>query len=115
LAGITTTIIGRVGSGPVEDDEFSIVRGESETWQKMPNAVICQNNFEVNRIRVMVGDDHLLGAVVMGDQSISMPLEDLVANQVDISPIREQLVQPGAQLSTILLNYWNDWRRTHAD
>ncbi len=114
LAGLTTTIIGRVGSGPTEQEDYSIVRGESETWQKMPNAVICQNNFEVNRVRVMVGEDHLLGAVVMGDQAMSMPLEELVANQVDITPIRDQLVQPGAKLNTILMNYWNDWRRQDA-
>jgi hypothetical protein len=114
LAGLTTTIIGRVGSSPSDEEDYSIVRGESETWQKMPNAVICQNNFEVNRVRVMVGEDHLLGAVVMGDQAMSMPLEELVANQVDITPIRDQLVQPGAKLNTILMNYWNDWRRQDA-
>ena len=114
LTGVTTTIIGQVGSGEADDDEVSIVRGESETWQKMPDAVVCQNNFDINRLRVMVGDRSLLGAVLMGDQSLSRPLEELVAGKVDITPIREALVAPGADLGGTIFNFWNAWRQTVA-
>ena len=114
LTGITTTIIGQVGNGESEDDEVSIVRGESETWQQMPDAVICQNNFDINRLRVMVGERSLLGAVLMGDQSLSRPLEELVANAVDITPIRPALISPGADLGVTILNFWNAWRQTSA-
>jgi NAD(P)H-nitrite reductase large subunit len=114
LAGLTTTIIGRVGSAVPEEDQFSIVRGESETWHQMPDAVVCQNNFEINRLRIMVGTEKIIGAVLMGDQSLSQPLEELVAGQVDISPIRSQLVNPGADLGEILLKFWNQWRNTDA-
>ena len=114
LAGITTTIIGRVGSR-APGDEYQIVRGESETWQEMPEAVVCQNNFKINRLRVMVGDTKLVGAVLMGDQSLSQPLEDLVANEVDISSIRQALLVPGANLGSILHSYWTDWRTDHAN
>jgi nitrite reductase (NADH) large subunit len=114
LAGVTTTIIGRVGvKGPVDD--FSIVRGESETWQQMPDAVVCQNNFEINRLRVMVGEKKLLGAVLMGDQSLSQPLEDLVANEVDISSIRRTLIEPGGDVATEIIRFWEHWRRVYAD
>jgi NAD(P)H-nitrite reductase large subunit len=114
LAGITTTIIGRVGSGE-EGDEFTIVRGESETWQKMPDAVVCQNNFEINRLRVMLGDNKILGAILMGDQSLSQPLEELVANEVDVSPIQGELVQRSDTLGPLLLEYWNQWRQANAN
>ena len=114
LTGLTTTIIGKVGIQAPSDD-LMIVRGESETWQQNPEAIICQNNFDVNRIRIMLGKRHLLGAVVMGDQTISRPLEELVAEQVDISPIRAELVRPGADLSQTINAYWKSWRRADAD
>jgi len=104
LSGLTTTIIGQVGSGD-EDDEYSIVRGESESWQLMPDAVVCQNDFEVNRLRLMVGREYLLGAVLMGDQSLSSILEELVVNQIPISEIRDQLIEPGADLAGILVHF----------
>jgi NAD(P)H-nitrite reductase large subunit len=115
LAGLTTTIIGKVGMGGSKEDDFSIVRGESETWQQLPDAVVCQNNFEVNRLRVMVGEKTLLGAVLMGDQSLSQALEELVANQADVSPIRSQLLEKRDDLGSILLRFWTDWRKTHAN
>lgn len=104
LAGLTTTIIGRVGS-PNAEDECSIVRGESESWQLLPDAIVCQNDFEVNRVRLMVGREHLLGAVLMGDQSLSPILEELVMTKTPIGEIREQLIQPGAELADILFRF----------
>ncbi|MFN2146196.1 MAG: NAD(P)/FAD-dependent oxidoreductase, partial [Anaerolineales bacterium] len=116
LTGLTTTIIGRVGtSGKDDDEEFSIVRGESESWQQLPNAIVCQNNFDVNRLRIMVGDTRLAGALLMGDQSLSSALEDLVREEVDITRIRESLVTPGADLGSILFNHWQRWRQSNAN
>ena len=107
LAGITTTIIGRVGSGKTDVD-CAIVRGESETWQQTPEAVICQNTSDINRLRLLVGDQHIIGAVLMGDQSLSQILENLVADKIDIRPIRQNLLAPGANLSSILVDYWQN-------
>lgn len=114
LTGVTTTIIGKVGTGEPED-EFAIVRGESETWQLRPDAVVCQNRSDVNRVRVLVGDQKLLGALLMGDQGLSRPLEELVAAEADITPIRESLTHPGADLRQILFNFWQDWRNSFAN
>lgn len=115
LAGITTTIIGKLGSGEKEDEEFSIVRGESETWQQMPDAVVCQNNFEINRLRLMLGENRILGALLMGDQSLSQALEELVANQVDITPVRDTLVKNRETLGPTVMKFWDQWRQQHAD
>jgi len=114
LTGVTTTIIGKVGTGEPEDD-FAIVRGESETWQQRPDAIVCQNRADVNRVRVLVGEQKLLGALLMGDQGLSRPLEELVASEADITPIRASLTDPGADLRQILFNFWQDWRITHAN
>lgn len=115
LAGLTTTIIGSVGGEGGEEDDLTIVRGESETWQKVPDAIVYQNDFDVNRVRIMVGDNALVGAVVMGDQTLSRPLEDLVREQVDISPIRHLLLQPKFNAAETIINYWERWRHAAAN
>jgi NADPH-dependent 2,4-dienoyl-CoA reductase/sulfur reductase-like enzyme len=64
LAGLTTTIIGSVGHGH-DDDIVGIARGDSETWRQLPDAIVVQSGFDVNRVRLMVGENTLIGAVVM--------------------------------------------------
>lgn len=105
LAGLTTTIIGNVGSGR-DEDVLGIARGDSETWRELPDAIIAQTGFEVNRLRLMVGERHLVGAIVMGDQKLSSPLQALIGWKVDISPIRAALLAPNAPLADILAAFW---------
>jgi nitrite reductase (NADH) large subunit len=112
LAGLTTAIIGAVGRGR-DDDVIGIVRGDSETWRQLPDSIAAQAQFEVNRLRLMVGSRTLVGAVVMGDQTLSRPLYQLIARQVDITPIREQLLNPETQLADLLTDFWTGWRNTH--
>jgi nitrite reductase (NADH) large subunit len=111
LAGLTTTIIGTVGRGR-DGDLPGIARGDSETWRHLPGVPAAQDSFEVNRIRVVVGQTTLLGAIVMGDQALSRPLQELVARQVDISPIREELLRPGVRLGELIARFWSEgsWR-----
>ena len=105
LAGLTTTIIGAVGRGR-DDDLVGIARGDSETWRQLPDATIAQSGFEVNRVRLMVGEKTLLGAVVMGDQKLSLPLEKIIANTIDISSIRERLLLPNAKVADVIAEFW---------
>ena len=106
LAGLTTTIIGAVGSGR-DDDMVGIARGDSETWRHLPEAIVAQTGFEVNRLRVLVGERTLLGAIVMGDQKLSFPLEKIISNNVDISPIRERLLTPNARIADVIAEFWS--------
>jgi NAD(P)H-nitrite reductase large subunit len=105
LAGLTTTIIGTVGSGR-DEDLTGIARGDSETWRQLPDAIAAQSHFEINRLRLLVGEDRLLGAIIMGDQTLSRPLQHMVTEKIDITPIREQLLAPGASLSDMIANFW---------
>jgi NAD(P)H-nitrite reductase large subunit len=105
LAGLTTTIIGAVGTGQ-EGEPMTIARGDSETWRDMPDAIIAQSGFDVNHLRLMVGHNCLLGAVVMGDQKLSSALQTLVRDQVDISPIREQIIAKDAPIADIVAHFW---------
>ena len=106
LAGLTTTIIGTVGSGR-DDDLVGIARGDSETWRHLPEAIVAQTGFEVNRLRLLIGDKTVLGAIVMGDQKLSFPLEKIVSNQMDISPIREKLLMPNAKVADVIAEFWS--------
>jgi NADPH-dependent 2,4-dienoyl-CoA reductase/sulfur reductase-like enzyme len=113
LAGLTTTIIGTVGRGH-DEDIVGIARGDSETWRFLPDAIVAQTGFEVNRLRLIVGEKTLLGAIVMGDQRLSFPLEKIISNHVDISPIRKKLLQPNAPIGDIIADYWTTRRAEYA-
>lgn len=105
LAGLTTTIIGMVGGGR-DPDVVGIVRGESESWHQPAEAAISLSSQEFNRVRLMVGNDRILGAIVMGDQGLSRALEGLIRGRVDITSIRERLLEPGAPLGAILTRFY---------
>jgi NAD(P)H-nitrite reductase large subunit len=93
----------------VDDDLVSVARGSSETWQQLPNTISMQSNSDVNHVRLMIGENALLGAMVMGEQKLSWPLQDLISSKTDISPIRN-LLQPGAPLGQIVMDYWSNIR-----
>lgn len=105
LAGLTTTIIGTVGRGR-DSDLTGIARGDSETWRQLPDAIVAQTGFDVNRLRLLVGEKTLLGAIVMGDQKLSFPLQKIISSRVDISPIRERLLAPDAKIGDIVAEFW---------
>ena len=112
LAGLTTTIIGKVGGGR-DDDLVGIARGDSETFRELPDAMIAQSGFDVNRVRVMVGEKTLTGAVIMGDQKLSLPLEKMILDKMDITPIRERLLAPGARIGDVITEFWMSLNSTN--
>jgi len=114
LAGLTTTIIGTVGSGgrnEVDLDLAGIARGDSETWRQLPDAIAAQTGFDVNRMRILVGRERIMGALVMGDQTLSQPLQQLVNEQVDITPIHAELLSPSKPLADTLMEFYKRWRQ----
>ena len=112
LAGLTTTIIGTVGKGGRGDDPdlVGIARGDSETWRELPDAIAAQSGFEINRMRLLVGQDKLVGALIMGDQTLSQPLQQIIDGKVDINPIRTQLLDSRAPAADILIEFYEQWR-----
>ena len=112
LACLTTTIIGKVGRG--EDlDLLGIARGDSETWRQLPDAIAAQAVFDVNRLRLLVVGDSLVGAVVMGDQTLSHSLQHLILDKANIFPIRDRILHPGAPVADIIAGFWTEYR-SHA-
>ena len=113
LANLTTTIIGTVGQG-ADPDLIGIARGDSETWRQLPDAIAAQSDFDVSRVRLLVGNNTLLGAILMGDQTLSQALQQLVTQRVDITSVRDQLLKPKAPLAEIIANFYVQWKRDNA-
>lgn len=106
LAGLTTTIIGTVGHGH-DEDVIGIARGDSETWRELPDAIVAQGGFDVNHVRLLIGEEYLHGAVVMGDQTITTPLQKIISQKVNISSIREKLLATDARIADVIVDFWS--------
>lgn len=106
LAGLTTTIIGAVGHGR-DEDVVGIARGDSETWRQLPDAIVAQSGFDINRVRLLIGQDHLIGAVVMGDQKLSAPLQSIISDKIDISSIRDKLLRKDTKVADLIVDFWS--------
>ncbi len=106
LAGLTTTIIGVVGHG-YDEDVLGIARGDSETWRQLPDAIVAQGGFDMNHVRILVGEKTLIGAVVMGDQTLSAPLQKIIAEKLDISAIHDKLLAKDAKIADVVVDYWS--------
>ena len=72
----------------------------------MPDAIIAQSGFDVNHMRLMVANKTIVGAIVMGDQKLSSALQTIVRERGDITPIRTQLIAPGAPIADIMAHFW---------
>jgi NADPH-dependent 2,4-dienoyl-CoA reductase/sulfur reductase-like enzyme len=106
LAGITTTIIGAVGQNEKDNDLVTISRGDSESWRQIPDVLAVQTDYAVNHIRIMVGAHTIEGALLMGDQTLSRPLRELITEHIDVTPIVEFLRSSGGSLADILIDFW---------
>ncbi len=114
LGGLTTTIIGMVGKG-VDPSLAGIARGDSETWRQLPVHSVVESRRADSRLRLLISDNRLLGAVVMGDQAVSLQLQELISNAADITPVRSALLHT-AQPSEIITAFWQNWRSSnHAE
>jgi len=113
LAGLTTTIIGSVGQGE-DRDLVGIARGDSETWRQLPHTIAAQGGFDVNHLRLMIGENRLHGAIIMGDQTLSQPIHDLVAEGINISQVHDYFLKSGDKLADVVLDFWTRWRGQYA-
>lgn len=112
LAGLKVTIIGAVGKKMDKDkdkDLLTIARGDSQGWRMLTESYAVSEQEGVNRVRLMVGERAIVGALVMGDQTWSRPLERLVKGRADISVIRPILAKGGEAALTRLAEFYQQW------
>jgi NADPH-dependent 2,4-dienoyl-CoA reductase/sulfur reductase-like enzyme len=93
IGGVTTTLIGAVGTGSREFDLVTLARGDSQAWREQLDAFATVSDRDANHLRLVLGDDRIMGAVVMGDQALSRPLQHLIRERVDIRWVRDRLTQ----------------------
>jgi NAD(P)H-nitrite reductase large subunit len=62
----------------------------------------------------MVGQRHLLGAILMGDQTLSQPLYHLISQRADITSIRDRLLNSRVKLGDLMAAFWAEWSSSHA-
>lgn len=91
LAGITTTIVGAVGTGARDPDLVTITRGQSERWVADRRARTLRVAGPGSHVRIVLGPNRIVGALVMGDQALARPLVDLIRHRVDTSALRAEL------------------------
>ena len=113
LAGVKTTIIGRVGNGEDRDLQ-SITRGDSEIWSELGLAALVEARSGNAHIRLALVEDVIVGALVMGDQSLSWPLQELIEAHADIGGIAESLQKPAAPVAGLVTRFWQDWAAQRA-
>jgi len=93
IGGVTTTLIGAIGTGGREVDLVTLARGDSYAWREQLDAFAVLSDREANHLRLVLGADRVMGAVVMGDQALSRPLQHLIRERVDIRWVRDRLLQ----------------------
>jgi NAD(P)H-nitrite reductase large subunit len=103
LAGLLVTLIGAVSSrGEPDEDLLTISRGDSEVWRGIPNVIVVHDQHEVNRQRLVLRENRLVGAILIGDQSLVPLVRQLVRERVDLGSFLPALQAPHAHLSEIL-------------
>ncbi len=108
LGDLPVTIIGFVGKGN-DSDLVNIARGDSETWRKMPDLMIAQSGFDINHIRLILNEKQLFGAVVIGNQYLSRPLQHIISKKIDISSIYSKIKSQNTSLSDTIAAFWENY------
>jgi nitrite reductase (NADH) large subunit len=103
LAGLVMTLIGAIGRpGEPDGDLLTISRGDSEIWRGIPEVLVVHDQHEVNRQRLIIKDNRLVGAILVGDQTLSGTLRHLIEEQVNIGPILPALRIPDVNVADLL-------------
>jgi NAD(P)H-nitrite reductase large subunit len=102
IGGITTTVIGAVGTGARDDDLISLSRGDTFVFREHLHDFATVATEGTSRLRLVIGANRIAGAVVMGDQTLSRRLQHIVRAPVDISNVRERLLDGSNDLRSVL-------------
>ena len=105
IGGIITTIIGAVGQAETDDDLVAIVHGDSETWRDRLDSFAVESQSKHSRIRLLIGEETILGAVIMGDQTLSEPIHELIRTKAKLGRYRDQFMQSPKRAMEILGDY----------
>jgi NAD(P)H-nitrite reductase large subunit len=112
LFGMHIATVGQIN--PRQNDSSSepevvehLWRGSSEVWFTAPRLYTSAWSQDgVNTVRLVLHENHLIGALVIGNQSLTDPLRHIIENQVDVSEMAPALRQGGAALRDSVARFW---------
>ncbi len=116
LFGVHLSVIGRVGSGMAEEEEQSMYylsRGSSFVWT-MPltgNHHSAWDSHGLTSVRIAIVDGRIIGALLLGNQSLADPLRQLIENEVPLGETESNLLAADTDLPDAIMEFWRRWRR----
>jgi NAD(P)H-nitrite reductase large subunit/ferredoxin len=105
LAGLNTTIIGTVGNGE-DADLQGLARGDSQVWSELGEEAVVEAERGEAHVRLALGDRTIEGAVVMGDQTLSGQLQQLIESRAAAGDMED--LDPA--LADVICEARDDWR-----
>ena len=110
LFGLHITAIGQLG-GARDDAEPEMVqhmsRGSSEVWATRPHAYVnAWAEAGPKCVRLSLSANRLVGALVVGQQTLADPLRELIEKLIDIRPVRRHLEQGGPAMVQVIQRFW---------
>jgi len=116
LFGLHITAMGQLG-GRDGDDDVEVVqhldRGASQVWatRPAPYASAWTQDGD-NTMRLVLSDNYLVGALIVGEQTLADPLRYIIEKQIDARALRPYLRSGGAVLKQRLQQFWQGLRVT---
>jgi NAD(P)H-nitrite reductase large subunit len=107
IGGIVTATIGSVERGP-DQDLVTVTANDVERWRQEPAAWVAEYGDDVSRVRILVGERTIVGAVVMGDQDLAGPLLEMIKDEADVTPIRSALQADPARGVELLAAFYRE-------
>ena len=111
LFGLHIASMGQINPRPEESEEPETVqhisRGSSEVWYTRP--LIHRSAWSRegdNTIRLVISGEQLVGALIIGEQTLSDPIRYLIENEINIATMRADLEAGGRRMKAQLLRYW---------
>jgi len=99
LFGLHLTAIGQVGAAGRDEDEAEelsfISRGSSEVWTAKPGGgyTSAWADDGVSSQRLIVRDNTIVGALLLGNQRLADPLRDLIDWRANVAAIKARLLE----------------------
>jgi NAD(P)H-nitrite reductase large subunit len=106
IGGIVTTTIGNLngaGSHGSAPNVLTVV-GKLRSQEQV-------HGQHASRIRVLVGPQRIIGALVMGEQSAAQPLLTMIEQGVDVAPLRPALEQQPQHGIELIAQYYREWEK----
>ena len=110
LFGLHVTAIGQLGGSHdgTEPEVFQhMSRGSSEIWTTRPRAYSSAwSQTGPNTIRLALSGDRLVGALIVGEQTLADPLREMIERQVNVRSLGPHLQAGGPAMAKAIKQFW---------